>query len=147
MFLVSSNQCVVWLWIGPACLFLLNVSLCLCVPVTSVCVCLHLTKGFHSVFIVLPCVCPYLTKGFTLSLLFFLCVSLPNVELYSIFVEQHRKHHMWKEWGVFYRNILEFYKGLSHWLWLTQINSTTNIIAHQLVTMDVVFNDYRGCSF
>lgn len=60
------------------------------------------------------------------------CVSVPNKGFHSVFIEQHR-YHMGKEQHSLQKSLIEVYKGLSHWLQLTQ---TTSIIVYQPWTVN-----------
>lgn len=47
--------------------------------------------------------------------------------------------------GIFYRRL---YKGLSHWLQLTQTTgSAINMTVYQLISINVLLNIYGGYSF
>lgn len=64
-----------------------------------------------------------------------LCVTVRR--LCSVFIEQHGKHLIGKEWGTLQKSLTEFYKRLSHWFLLPPSgpdSSTINIIVYQAVS-------------
>lgn len=65
------------------------------------------------------------------------CVSVYDRRLCSVFIEQHGKYLIGKEWGTLQKSLTEFYKRLSHWFLLPPSgpdNSTINIIVYQAIS-------------
>lgn len=87
----------------------------LCIPSPSVCMSLN------------PC----LPEGCLVNLSVFvsLCVCVLNTRLLSAYIEQHRKLHMGKEWGIFCRVCNRVWQGIQ----LLSLTDPKNIIVNKML--------------
>lgn len=89
----------------------------------------------------------YLTEYYLVNLFWCLCLSLyvsvwlyPTKSFARSFIEQHRKQHEWKEWGMLCR-IFNEYQGIKSLTPTDQITkSITNLIVYQAITINIMLN-------
>lgn len=53
-------------------------------------------------------------------------VCVPNKWLFFVFIGEHRKHRMGKEWNTSQKSVADIYEELSHWRQLAQTDRDNN---------------------